>query len=364
MDELRAAISAAMEEPKDETSATETRIDAPAGEDVQKSTPADSEAGEKAAASIEASNDGAVQGTEKDADAAGKKADAEAAPKADAAPAAEPTPGQHRVDRAPASWRKEAKGEWANVPLHIRQEVHKREMEITRALNEANQARQSASQFEQAAQPYMARIQSLGVTPQQAFNELLKADYTLATGTPQTKAQLMDKLIQDYGIDIAELDAVIARRLGGQPQQQSQQMPDIQALVQQQLQQALAPIYQQQQQAQVQQQQQATQTVEQMALDPKYPHFEEVRHDMADLIELSSRRGVALTLQQAYTRAVSANPELSAMDLAAQQNQRAQRAAQAAASVSGSPVGGGTQQHASAGDLRADLEAAFGGSRI
>ena len=361
--ELREALAAAMEEPKNEAPTTETRIDAAENETVQKSAHADSEAGENAT-----HGEGNLSGSdaEDNEDASGKDKAANPEKVVEKPDAGAPS-AVHRVDRAPASWRKEAKGEWANVPLHIRQEVHKREMEITRALNEANQARQSAQQFEQAAQPYMARIQSLGVTPQQAFNELLKADYTLATGTPQTKAQLMDKLIQDYGIDIVELDAAIARRLGvgGQPgQQPQQQMPDIQALVQQQLQQALAPIYQQQQQAQVQQQQQAAQTVEQMALDPKYPHFEEVRQDMADLIELSSRRGVALSLDQAYSRAVSGNPELSAMNLAAQQNQRAQRAAQAAASVSGSPVGGGTQQHASVGDLRADLEAAFGGSRI
>ena len=353
MDELRAAISAAMEEPKDEPQDTtvETQV---------ASDPAPQEVDADASVEVDASDDG--KGSE--ADAAGKKAGEPAAPKADD-PA--PTPGQHRVDRAPASWRKEAKGEWANVPLHIRQEVHKREMEITRALNEANQARQSAQQFEQAAQPYMARIQSLGVTPQQAFNELLKADYALATGTPQTKAQFIDKLIQDYGVDIGELDAAIARRLGvgGQPQQpQQQQMPDIQALVQQQLQQALAPIYQQQQQAAQQIQQQAEMTVQQMELDPKFPHFDAVRQDMADLIELANRRGVVLPLEQAYSRAVSANPELSAMTFATQQHQRAQRAAQAAASVSGSPVGGGTQQHASSGDLRADLEAAFGGSRV
>ena len=351
--ELREALAAAMEEPKNEPLQTEVSP----GADPQVVEPSQTEP--EKTVSVEPEGAGKepdveqVQPAEKVADPAGKKVEPEAAL------------GQHRVDRAPASWRKEAKGEWANVPLHIRQEVHKREMEITRALNEANQARQSAQQFEQAAQPYMARIQSLGVTPQQAFNELLKADYALATGTPQTKAQFIDKLIQDYGVDIGELDAAIARRLGagGQPQQQ-QQMPDIQALVQQQLQQALAPIYQQQQQAAQQVQQQADLTVQQMELDPKFPHFDAVRQDMADLIEINSRRGVYISLEQAYNRAVSGNPELSAMNLATQQHQRAQRAAQAAASVSGSPVGGGTQQHASSGDLRADLEAAFGGSRV
>jgi hypothetical protein len=293
---------------------------------------------------------------------------AKSAPEKPVAPAApETVPGTtHRVDRAPASWKKDAKGEWAALPLQARQEIHRREMEVQKVLNDTAPIRQEIQQFKDAVNPYMARIQSLGATPIQAVSHLLQADYTMATGTPQQKAQFIDKLLQDYNVDIAELDAAISRRLGGQqaPQQQGFDPSQINQLVQQQLQQALAPLYQQQQQARQQVEQQAVTTVDQMSLDPKYPHFEDVRQDMADLIELSSRRGVALSLEQAYTRAVSMNPEISAMNQATQLNQRAQRAAAAAVSVSGSPVGGGTQSHVTSGNLRDDLEAAFGGNRI
>ena len=350
MDELRDAISAAVD--KEEANATPEPVETPAVAEAPESAVPERETG----AAVEPS-----EPATKDEKPVGKKV--EIPDGADAKPDEAPTPGQHRVDRAPASWRKEAKGEWASVPLHIRQEVHKREMEITRALNEANTASQAANQFQQVAQPYMARIQSLGVTPQQAFGELLKADYLLASGSPQSKAQLIDKLIQDYGVDVAELDATIARRLSGS-QQVAPQQPDIAQLVQQQLQQALAPIYQQQQQVAQQQQQQADQTIEQMSLDPKYPHFEEVRQDMADLIEINSRRGVYITLEQAYNRAVSGNPDLSAQQQAIQLNNQAQQAKAAALSVSGAPAGSGSPTHVSTGNLRADLEAAFAGNRL
>lgn len=298
-------------------------------------------------------------------DTAGKKADVPPAPaKVDEQPAA----GQHRIDRAPASWKKDAKGEWNALPLQARQEIHRREMEIQKVLNETAPIRQEVQQFRETVTPFMARIQSLGVTPHQAVGELLKADYLLATGTPAQKAMFIDKLLQDYGVDINELDSAIARRLGGQQTTQPnapQFDPNyVTQLVQQQLNQALAPIYQQRQQEQQQIIQNAEMTVEQMELDPKYPHFESVRQDMADLMEINARRGVYISVQEAYNRAVGMNPELSAMQQATQLNQRAQRAAAAAASVSGSPVGGGTQTHASSGDLRADLEAAFGGSRV
>ena len=275
-----------------------------------------------------------------------------------AAKAPETVPGTtHRVDRAPASWKKEAKGEWNALPLQARQEIHRREMEVQRVLNENAPVRKAMEEFQGTVQPFMARIQSLGVTPNQAVGHLLRADYTLATGTPQQKAHLIDKLLQDYNVSIEDLDAAIVARLGGQ-QQPQQQQPNIQALVQQQLQQALAPLYQQQQAQQRQVQEQAVQTVEQMSLDPKYPYFEEVREKMAVIFE----SGLASDLPSAYKYAVSMTPELSAMTQATQLNDRAQRAAAAAASVSGTPVGGGQQVHVSGGSLREDLEAAFGGA--
>lgn len=356
--ELRAALDAAFEK--------ETPVDESQSTPVETETP-------PAAESQEAVGDPSVEvGAKTDEpkpedDSAGKKVEV---PSAQSPQVPEDgAKGIHRVDRAPASWKKDAKGEWNALPLQARQEIHRREMEVQRVLNETAPIRQEVQQFRETVTPFMARIQSLGVTPHQAVGELLKADYLLATGTQSQKAMFIDKLVQDYGVDIKELDAAIAKRLGGGGQQQSQQQQgfdpnQISQLVQQQLNQALAPIYQQRQQEQQQIVQQAEMTIEQMALDPKYPHFESVRQDMADLMEINARRGIYISVQEAYNKATGMNPELSAMQQATQLNQRAQRAAAAAASVSGSPVGGGTQSHASEGNLRADLEAAFGGSRV
>ena len=355
--DMREALNAAFdEEAKDETPPEVVEKDAGLAAESQEQLPT-----EDTTVAPDA-DDKTVQPAAEGGDPAKSAAEKPVAP---AAPEVVPGTG-HRVDRAPASWKKEAKGEWAALPLQARQEIHRREMEVQRVLNETAPIRQEIQQFKEVVSPYMARIQSLGATPIQAVSHLLQADYSLATGTPQQKAQFIDKLLQDYNVDIAELDAAISRRLGGQPQQQSQGFDpnQISQLVQQQLQQALAPIYQQRQQQEQQIVQQAAMTIEQMSLDPKYPHFEAVREDMADLMELNSRRGIYISVEQAYNKAVGMNPELSAMQQATQLNQRAQRAAAAAASVSGAPVGGGQQTHVTSGDLRADIEAAFGGNRI
>jgi hypothetical protein len=304
-------------------------------------------------------------------DAAAEKNPDDAAAAEKPAPTAEETAEQkrlHRIDRAPQSWKKEAKGEWANLPLHIRQEVHKREAEITRALAQSAPDRQLAEQFKQAITPYMAMIQSRGVNPIQATEFLMKADYTLSTAPKADRAKFMADLIRQYDVDIAALDDALA---GAVPQQQSQGGADIAAIVQQQLQQALAPIMQERQVAAQRSQQEVTQTVESMAYDPKYPYFEDVRQDMADLMEISFNRGVALSLDEAYTRATRMNPDVSGqverqatMSNANQQHQQALRAKAAASSVTGAPASGGDQRLVGDGSLRGAIEAAFGGQRL
>jgi hypothetical protein len=368
MSELREALEAAVEQEVSNEAPSTPEVQTAAPETSAPSTAPTSEAPVSTEAKTET---GAAEVPQ--ADAAGKKAEV---PTAGTPPVEKPTPEQkfaHRVDRAPASWKKEAKGEWAALPLQARQEITKREMEIERVLNEHKPIREQMQQVQQTIQPFMARIQSSGVTPIQAIGELLKADYTLATANKSQRAQFMAKLIKDYDVDLESLDGALVAALGGQQAPQAQQGFDpsqIQQLVQQQLQQALAPIYQQRQQQEQQVIQQATTTVEQMALDPQYPMFDVVRQDMADLIEMQARRGIALSLEDAYHRAVKINPEAAGqmshqatLAQANQQHLQAQKAKAAASSVSGAPAAGGMNQFAGDGSLRGSIEAAFGNLR-
>jgi len=280
---------------------------------------------------------------------------------------------QHRIDRAPASWKKEAKGEWAALPLHIRQEVHKREMEINQALKQSAPDRQLAEQFKQTIQPFMQRIQASGFSPLDAAKSLFEADRILSSAPQHKRAEYMADLILQYGIDITALDTALAPRVQGKPQGPTPagSPQDIAALVQQQLQQALAPILQEREAAKQAQSQQVVSEVENMGLDPKYPLFEDVRLDMADLIKMNAERGVYLSLDEAYSRAVRMNPNTfgqlerqSTVTSAQSAHQAALRARAAASSVSGAPAGGGGQSNSGDGSLRGAIEAAFGGMRV
>lgn len=295
---------------------------------------------------------------------AGKPADA--APIAEVDPDDTPSPVVS-IDKPPQSWRGPQKAKWAALDPDVRQEVIRREREIMRSLGETAQARQLSTQFQQAIQPYQARINSLGAQPIQAVQELLKADYILSTAPKTQRAQLMAKLINDYGVDVMELDAALAGKTPADP---------VSSRVEQLLQERLAPLQQyltqQQMREQMREQQSSeeiTQTIEQMSTDPKYPYFEDVREDMADLVDISAKRGVYITLAQAYTRAIAMNPEVSKLVAAEQEtasrkasalaaNAKAQKALSASVSVSGSPSStpSGTSV---ASDRRATIAAAF-----
>jgi hypothetical protein len=249
----------------------------------------------------------------------------------------------------------------------VRQEVMKRERETTKVLGETAQVRQFANQFQQITAPYQARIASLGLDTLGAVHELLKGDYLLATSPKTQKAQLMAKLITDYGVDIMELDSALAGKGPADP---------VDSQVEKLLQERLAPFQQyianQQRQAQEYEQhsqKEVNQTIESMEDNPKYPHFSTVRLDMADAIDLAAKRGLYLTLDQAYNRAIAMNPEVSGQVAAQQQadarktaaqqaNAKAQRALGASVSVGGAPSG--VPSGASgATDRRATIEAAF-----
>jgi hypothetical protein len=108
-----------------------------------------------------------------------------------------------------------------------------------------------------------------------------------------------------------------------------------------------------------------------MAYDPKYPYFDEVRQDMADIVEIYVKKGLAISLSEAYNKAIHMNDTVReqmgkqvAISSANQQHQQAQRALKAASSVTGAPAAGGVHGNVGDGSIRGALEAAFNGARI
>lgn len=300
------------------------------------------------------------------------------AQKKEGEPATPPTEKtEHVTERAPASWTKEAKEAWATVPLAARQEIIRREGEVSRALQESAQSRELMNTLDRMVQPYMGRLRANNVHPLQSIDNLLQADHLLATGAQPQRAAFLAKIIKDYQIDINELDNALAGQLQGKPNQYQ----DLQGMIQQAIQPLMAPIQNwQQQQAQeaIRTQEEMARQVQRMELDPKFEHFHTVRELMADLVESHAKRGLALGIEDAYNMAVQAHPETSqivrqraeqeAARQVLQRNQEAVNKARGASVSVGSSVPTGTPAPAGGLSLRDTIEAAVtaagGGGRI
>ncbi len=65
--------------------------------------------------------------------------------------------------------------------------------------------RQVAEAFHGVISPYQAHIASKGVSPPQAVQALLAAEYQLSTGSPEQKAKILAQLAKDYGVEVDSL---------------------------------------------------------------------------------------------------------------------------------------------------------------
>lgn len=277
---------------------------------------------------------------------------------------------ESKIDRAPQSWKGEAKKLWSELPAGARQEVIRREREVTKVLQDSAQDRQRVASIQQVLAPHMERIQEVYQgNPLTAINNLLGIERVLMRGDTTSKAQTVANIIKQFNIDVVALDHLLA---GSEVPPEAQQQTRIDQLVSQKLAPVMSFIERQQMTERQQQQQliqQATDTMEQMATDPQFPYFDEVREDMADLIEMSAKKGLYLSLPEAYNKAVRMNDVASQASVARQSSQVAaqaaltahqvaQRAKGAALSVSGNPSGVGPSAGNPA-DLRGTIASAM-----
>lgn len=273
-----------------------------------------------------------------------------------------------RVDRAPQAWKGEVREKWNELPLNIRQEIVRRERAFDSAMRESAGARDFAVKFQQLIEPHKNQFPGGNVI--QGIKSLLDADKVLNSSDPKVRAKALAELVTSYNVDIASLDEALAAN----PLATAKDNPIV-AAVRSELDRRLprnAPPQQYAPPQQVADEGSLEAELTAMAKNTKdYEFFYDVIDDMADLMELAARRGVALTAQQAYTRAVNSNPDIAGIvrereaeklkrEAAEKLNQQAQAAKKAAVSVSGAALGKPTTQiSGNAGDLRSTISAAM-----
>jgi len=228
-----------------------------------------------------------------------------------------PAEADPQFSRAPSTWRNESKAKWNDIDPVIREEIVKREADYGREINKHHTDAAYGRGVQQSLQPYMPMINASGKTPNEVVTSMLDAHYRLANANPQQKAELLLQTASQFGADMSIMQQEY------NPEQNALQ----QAMypIQQEVQQLRQQISQQSNQAQQFEQTQAISTIDAFdnATDEngnaKFPYFETVRNDMADLIERSESRGQQLSLEEAYESAIWAAPELRQTLLANQQ---------------------------------------------
>jgi len=252
-----------------------------------------------------------------------------------------------RTANAPSSWTRETAEKWADLPADVKAEIHRRETDYHRGIEQYQQSAQIAQQVQQVVAPFMQNFQAAGVPPLLAIQHLLGVESALRNGSPQEKAQKVAEIIRDYGIDPSIV----------------QPLPPLDPQVQQLMHQNRQ--LQQFQQQTVQQQQNAVLSeIEAFKANPENADFEAIKGDMAALLN----SGLASSLEEARDKARWMRPDIrktlvQQQSANAQKQQaeaaRRQRAKSAAGGVKGSaPSKTTVQQH---DDLRSAIESAMDG---
>lgn len=257
------------------------------------------------------------------------------------------TPSNSKVEKAPSSWKADAKVLWNNLPEQARQEIQRRETEFNRFIQESSTSRKVYDQLSSIIEPYNDIFQHNNLHPLQAISGILADANTLLRGSMEQKAELVGKIIENYGVDIETLEKAILK------QRQVKADPTI-STVQQLLQQEIAPIRQRIESWEQQNQQGHYRQTEEQAKNliqdfgKTHPYLNELSDEMADLIDFEASRGNQLDLESAYNKALLLHPELNKSSLSS--------------SVGGAPRVS-TQVNSSGADLRSTIENAFNSLR-
>ena len=213
---------------------------------------------------------------------------------------------QEEVKR-PTTWKKEYVDVWNKMqegkPLDKAEFVkfaeyaNQREAEYKKGVSAYKAEADNARQLTDAIGPFIPELQKHGIHPAAWINNLGRAHYTLANGTYDQKIQAFNRLAQDYGIQLNSDSLQMPEQAYVDPYQQ-QLMQQLQA-TQQQVQQ-LSAIREQEENARL-----SSEISRVSSNKERFPHFEMVREDMAQLLE----RGLANDLETAYAKAVRMNDE-------------------------------------------------------
>jgi len=196
---------------------------------------------------------------------------------------------------APSTWSKAAAEKWSTVDPTIQAEIAKREEDMFRGLEQYKGRAELGDRYEGVIAEFKPILEAEGIDSVEMFGNFAANHYLLSRGTPEQKLEVAANLLNHYGIH----PDLIKERLGTRPEPN----PEVDALRAEiaELKRGVTTITTREVEAQKAHFQQQIET---FASDPAHPYFNEVATDIATLL----KTGVATTLEEAYDKAVFANP--------------------------------------------------------
>ena len=211
---------------------------------------------------------------------------------------------QEKITR-PSTWKKEYVTIWDKMEAgeQISKEdftkfaeyANQRESEYKKGVSTYKAEADRARGYEEAIAPFVPELQAQGITPAAWINNLGRAHMILSKAPHEQKVEMFQRLAQDYGIQLngegvapIQQDAY-TQQLMSQLNQVNQEVSSIKSRFQQ------------------EENQRLTNEIERIRSDvEKFPHFDVVREEMAQLLEL----GKAQDLETAYKKAVRMNDDV------------------------------------------------------
>jgi hypothetical protein len=229
-----------------------------------------------------------------------------------------------------------------------------REREYSTGIASHRAEAQHAKALTDVVQEFMPQLQQANMNPADWIQRMGRTHCAIVAGTPEQKLHIFAQLAQSYGVPLGAVQQAAAGQVDPNMLQMMQRLDEMQKSVQ-----GVSTWREQQEQESI------NNELAKFSDASKYPHFEQVRGDMAQLLET----GVAKDLDTAYSKAVRLNDEAWNAE---QQRQAAalatsQTAGKAAAAARARQASGSVRSGASAvvtkaapsNDIRESLESAF-----
>jgi hypothetical protein len=214
---------------------------------------------------------------------------------------------QEKVTR-PSTWKKEYVTIWDKMEkgeqiskedfTKFAEYANQRESEYKKGVSTYKAEADRAKSYEEAVAPYSQDLQRRGIKPEQYISNLARADQILTHAPMEQKVQIFQQLAQEYGVQLNG---------NGQMQQfdpYTQQLMNQLNMVNQEVSSIKGRFAQEENQRLMGEIEKVRSDVE------KFPHFDVVREEMAQLLEL----GKAQDLETAYKKAVRMNDDVWALE--------------------------------------------------